>query len=166
MASPAAARPTSTWRLWPARSSWAARRSCWCWRSRRRRPRPLRRAPGRRRARIPPKRPEHRRSWECVRRGEADVVLGSRSALLAPAASGPRHRGRGAGTVVPPGRQPALPRPRGGALVGAACEGAGSLGSATPDVESFYRRAGPHITLTLEQRFLPRSQSMRIANRS
>ena len=69
---------------------------------------------------------QHRLDWERVRRGEADIVVGSRSALFAPVRRpGPGDPGRGARAVVPPGQEPALPRPRGRALVGPARAGAG-----------------------------------------
>jgi primosomal protein N' (replication factor Y) len=102
----------------------------------------------------------HRRAWERVRRGEADVVVGSRSALFAPV--------RRPGLVIvdeehePSYRQDASPRYHAREVAlwwGQLARAPVVLGSATPDVESFYRaERGRYTLLTLEQRFIPRLQ--------
>src|SRR5581483_5094222 len=103
---------------------------------------------------------EHRQSWERVRRGEADVVLGARSALFAPV----RHPGL---VIVdeehePSYRQEGSPRYHAREVAlwwGQLARAPVVLGSATPDVESFYRaERGRYTLLTLEQRFIPRRQ--------
>jgi primosomal protein N' (replication factor Y) len=101
---------------------------------------------------------EHRRAWERVRRGEADVVVGSRSALFAPV--------RRPGLVIvdeehePSYRQDASPRYHAREVAlwwGQLAKAPVVLGSATPDVESFYRaERGRYTLLTLEQRFISR----------
>src|SRR5581483_2010085 len=102
---------------------------------------------------------EHRQSWERVRRGEADVVLGARSALFAPV----RHPGL---VIVdeehePSYRQEGSPRYHAREVAlwwGQLARAPVVLGSATPDVESFYRaERGRYTLLTLPTRFAVRA---------
>ncbi|MCC6177335.1 MAG: primosomal protein N' [Chloroflexi bacterium] len=98
---------------------------------------------------------EHRRSWERVRRGEADIVLGSRSALFAPV--------RRPGLVIldeehePAYRQDMSPRYHAREVAlwwGQIARAPVVLGSATPDVESYYRaERGRYTLLTLATRY-------------
>ncbi len=56
---------------------------------------------------------ERHDQWQRIRRGEVDVVVGTRSAVFTPLArSRPRHRRRGARQLVQAGGEPALQRPR------------------------------------------------------
>lgn len=99
----------------------------------------------------------HRRAWERVRRGEADIVLGSRSALFAPV--------RRPGLVIldeeqePSYRQESSPRYHAREVAlwwGQLARAPVVLGSATPDVESYYRaERGRYTLLTLPRRYLP-----------
>src|SRR3712207_350058 len=98
---------------------------------------------------------EHRRAWERVRRGEADGVIGSRSALFAPV--------RRPGLVVLDEehewayKQEARPRYHAREVAlwwGQLARAPVVLGSATPDVESFYRaERGRYTLLKLPVRF-------------
>ena len=98
---------------------------------------------------------EHRRAWERVRRGEADVVIGSRSALFAPV--------RRPGLVILDEehewtyKQEMSPRYHAREVAlwwGQLARAPVVLGSATPDVESFYRaERNRYILLQLPTRF-------------
>ena len=98
---------------------------------------------------------EHRRAWERVRRGEADVVIGPRSALFAPV--------RRPGLVIldeehePAYKQEASPRYHAREVAlwwGQLARAPVVLGSATPDVESYYRaERGRYTLLKLPARF-------------
>ncbi|MFN8632225.1 MAG: primosomal protein N' [Chloroflexota bacterium] len=99
---------------------------------------------------------QHRLNWERVRRGEADIVIGSRSALFAPV--------RRPGLVIvdeeqePSYRQDNSPRYHAREVAlwwGQLARAPVVLGSATPDVESYYRAERERYTLlTLPSRFL------------
>ena len=101
---------------------------------------------------------QHRLDWERVRRGEADIVVGSRSALFAPV--------RRPGLVIldeeqePSYRQDNSPRYHAREVAlwwGQLARAPVVLGSATPDVESYFRaERGRYTLLTLSARFLPR----------
>ncbi|MDP8924364.1 MAG: primosomal protein N' [Chloroflexota bacterium] len=98
---------------------------------------------------------EHRRAWDRVRRGEADVVIGTRSALFAPV--------RRPGLVILDEehewtyKQEASPRYHAREVAlwwGQLARAPVVLGSATPDVESYYRaERGRYTLLTLPARF-------------
>ena len=98
---------------------------------------------------------EHRRAWERVRRGEADVVIGSRSALFAPV--------RRPGLVILDEehewtyKQEMSPRYHAREVAlwwGQLARAPVVLGSATPDVESFYRaERNRYVLLQLPARF-------------
>jgi primosomal protein N' (replication factor Y) len=100
---------------------------------------------------------QHRLDWERVRRGEADIVVGSRSALFAPV--------RQPGLVIldeeqePSYRQDMSPRYHAREVAlwwGQLARAPVVLGSATPDVESYFRaERGRYTLLTLPTRFLP-----------
>src|SRR5258707_11150653 len=102
---------------------------------------------------------ERAREWWRVRRGEARVVVGTRSAVFAPVEN--------LGLVVVDEEQEAsykqeeTPRYHGRdvAIVRAKLEGAGALlGSATPSLETFHHaRSGKYELLTLAQRVAERS---------
>ena len=102
---------------------------------------------------------QHRSNWERVRRGEADIVVGSRSALFAPV--------RRPGLVIldeeqePSYHQDHSPRYHAREVAlwwGQLARSPVVLGSATPDVESYFRaERGRYTLLTLASRFLPRS---------
>ena len=56
---------------------------------------------------------ERHDQWQRIRRGDIDVVVGTRSAVFAPLdATRPHHRRRGARRLVQAGGEPALQRPR------------------------------------------------------
>ena len=56
---------------------------------------------------------ERHDQWQRIRRGDVDVVVGTRSAVFAPIAiARAHHRRRGARRILQAGREPALPRPR------------------------------------------------------
>jgi primosomal protein N' (replication factor Y) len=91
---------------------------------------------------------EHRRAWDRIRRGEADVVVGSRSALFAPV--------RRPGLVILDEehewtyKQEMSPRYHAREVAlwwGQLARAPVVLGSATPDVESFYRAERNRYTL-------------------
>jgi primosomal protein N' (replication factor Y) (superfamily II helicase) len=98
---------------------------------------------------------QHRRSWERVRTGEADIVVGSRSALFAPI--------RRPGLVIldeeqePSYHQESHPRYHAREVAlwwGQLAKAPVVLGSATPDVESYFRaERGRYTLLTLPTRF-------------
>jgi len=98
---------------------------------------------------------EHRRAWERVRTGDADIVVGSRSALFAPV--------RRPGIVIldeehdAAYKQEATPRYHAREVAlwwGQLARAPVVLGSATPDVESYYRaERGRYTLLTLPTRF-------------
>ena len=100
---------------------------------------------------------QHRLDWERVRRGEADIVVGARSALFAPV--------RRPGLVIldeehePSYRQENSPRYHAREVAlwwGQVARAPVVLGSATPDVESYFRaERGRYTLLTLPTRFLP-----------
>src|SRR6202049_2061368 len=97
---------------------------------------------------------ERAREWWRVRRGEARVVVGTRSAVFAPAANlGPVGGGAEAEASY---KQEETPRYHGRdvAIVRAKLEGAiALLGSATPSLESFQNaRAGKYHLLQLDSR--------------
>ena len=118
-ASPAAARPSSTC-VWPSACAHRAAASwCWCPRSRSRRR--WRRCSAR--ASAPAVAIQHsglsdgerHDQWHRIRRGDVDVVVGTRSAVFAPLADpGPHHRRRGARHLVQAGRDAAVSRARRG----------------------------------------------------
>jgi primosomal protein N' (replication factor Y) len=99
---------------------------------------------------------EHRRAWERIRRGEADVVIGSRSALFAPV--------RRPGLVVLDEehewtyKQEMSPRYHAREVAlwwGQLAKAPVVLGSATPDVESYYRaERNRYVLLRLPDRYL------------
>jgi primosomal protein N' (replication factor Y) len=99
---------------------------------------------------------QHRLDWERIRRGEADIVVGSRSALFAPV--------RRPGLVIldeehdPSYRQDNTPRYHAREVAlwwGQVARAPVVLGSATPDVESYFRaERGRYTLLTLPTRFL------------
>jgi primosomal protein N' (replication factor Y) len=99
---------------------------------------------------------EHRRAWERIRRGEADIVIGARSALFAPV--------RRPGIVVLDEehewayKQDRPPRYHAREVAlwwGQIARAPVVLGSATPDVESTYRvERGRYTLLTLPTRFV------------
>jgi primosomal protein N' (replication factor Y) len=102
---------------------------------------------------------QHRLDWERVRRGEADIVVGSRSALFAPV--------RRPGLVIldeeqePSYRQDMMsPRYHAREVAlwwGQLARAPVVLGSATPDVESYFRaERGRYTLLPLPTRYLPR----------
>jgi primosomal protein N' (replication factor Y) len=105
-------------------------------------------------SRLPVK--QHRLDWERVRRGEADIVVGSRSALFAPV--------RRPGLVIldeehdSSYRQDNNPRYHAREVAlwwGQLARAPIVLGSATPDVESYFRaERGRYILLTLPTRYL------------
>ena len=100
---------------------------------------------------------QHRLAWERVRRGEADIVVGSRSALFAPV--------RRPGLVIldeehePSYRQDNNPRYHAREVAlwwGQLARAPIVLGSATPDVESYFRaERGRYTLLAHPTRFLP-----------
>jgi len=100
---------------------------------------------------------QHRLDWERIRRGEADIVIGSRSALFAPV--------RRPGLVIldeehdPSYHQPQSPRYHAREVAlwwGQLARAPVVLGSATPDVESYFRaERGRYTLLPLPTRFLP-----------
>ena len=102
---------------------------------------------------------ERHDQWQRIRRGEVDVVVGTRSAVFAPLAiAGPHHRRRGA-------RHCRTSRTRARATTGAtsrscAAQRAGALvvlGSATPSMESYHHAMSGQLRLvTLERRVLDR----------
>jgi primosomal protein N' (replication factor Y) (superfamily II helicase) len=104
---------------------------------------------------------KHRLDWERVRRGEADIVVGSRSALFAPV--------RRPGLVIldeeqePSYRQEQSPRYHAREVAlwwGQVARAPVVLGSATPDVESYFRaERGRYTLLTLPARYLAGSTS-------
>jgi primosomal protein N' (replication factor Y) len=99
---------------------------------------------------------QHRLAWERVRRGRADIVVGSRSALFAPV--------RRPGLVIldeeqePSYRQEQSPRYHAREVAlwwGQVARAPVVLGSATPDVESYFRaERGRYTLLTLPARYL------------
>ncbi|MGE3270434.1 MAG: primosomal protein N', partial [Chloroflexota bacterium] len=99
---------------------------------------------------------QHRRNWERIRTGEADIVVGSRSALFAPV--------RRPGLVIldeeqePAYRQESSPRYHAREVAlwwGQVARAPVVLGSATPDVESYFRaERGRYALLTLPNRYL------------
>ena len=105
---------------------------------------------------------EHRRTWERVRRGQADVVIGSRSALFAPV--------RRPGLLIMDEehewtyKQESSPRYHAREVAlwwGQVARAPVVLGSATPDVESYYRAERKrYVLLTLPSRF-PRGEPRR-----
>jgi primosomal protein N' (replication factor Y) len=98
---------------------------------------------------------EHRRSWEAIRRGDVGVVIGSRSALFAPV--------RRPGLVIVDEehewtyKQEMSPRYHAREVAlwwGQLAKAPVVLGSATPDVESYYRsERGRYVLLRLPDRF-------------
>jgi primosomal protein N' (replication factor Y) len=98
---------------------------------------------------------EHRRSWEAIRRGDVGVVIGSRSALFAPV--------RRPGLVIVDEehewtyKQEMSPRYHAREVAlwwGQLAKAPVVLGSATPDVETFYRsERGRYVLLRLPDRF-------------
>jgi primosomal protein N' (replication factor Y) len=109
---------------------------------------------------------KHRLDWERVRRGAADIVVGSRSALFAPV--------RRPGLVIldeeqePSYRQEQSPRYHAREVAlwwGQVARAPVVLGSATPDVESYFRaERGRYTLLTLPTRYLsviPHAESPR-----
>ncbi|MCC7369225.1 MAG: primosomal protein N' [Chloroflexi bacterium] len=98
---------------------------------------------------------QHRRNWERVRTGDADIVVGSRSALFAPV--------RRPGLVIldeeqePSYHQDHSPRYHAREVAlwwGQLAKAPVVLGSATPDVESHFRAdRGRYTLLTLPSRF-------------
>jgi len=99
---------------------------------------------------------KHRQDWERVRRGEADIVVGARSALFAPV--------RRPGLVIldeehdASYRQDNSPRYHAREVAlwwGQVARAPVVLGSATPDVESYFRaERGRYTLLTLPARYL------------
>jgi primosomal protein N' (replication factor Y) len=101
---------------------------------------------------------ERHDQWHRIRRGDVDVVVGTRSAVFAPLhAAGPGDRGRGARHLLQAGRGPALSRPRRGHHARQPRGALVLLGSATPSMESYqHALTGKYRLLTLPTRVLDR----------